>query len=533
LNARIKLQDFAEHLEDGKPCPVCGSLSHPEPMVRADLDDMIAQLSINKIELKKSEKELSYLRNATEKAGLEFTNVSDSISDIDKEISDKNNDLQKHLESYIWTDYPHDNLANIKNDLVIAEKAYNDLKKLDKELSNQEKQIDKLQNESKGIEDNLKELNNELIKLNTQKDSLIELISKEYAEDNLSRDENVIQIEIEELETLIRDIEEKYIAFEKDIKDNQSEIDGLTGELKQLQNSFKEKKKSRESTWNIIQQLLTDSDYDSLEIIESILNKKIDSKKIRSDINEYKRELHSTTEKLSDLKDKIADREYDRNEHNQLIEELEGIVEQINTMQKEIGGLEKVIGNLKVDLNKSKELNKQLEKINSRIENLKTLAGLFKANGFVNYALSFHLQEITVFANKRFSKLTNNRLNLELTNDNDFQIRDFMNNGKVRSIKTLSGGQSFQVSLSLALALADKVQQQLKAEKNFFFIDEGFGTLDDEALESVFQTLRSLSSEDKIIGVISHVESLKQNIELYLNVVNHKDNGSIIRYSWE
>jgi exonuclease SbcC len=61
----------------------------------------------------------------------------------------------------------------------------------------------------------------------------------------------------------------------------------------------------------------------------------------------------------------------------------------------------------------------------------------------------------------------------------------------------------------LLLALADKVQQQLKAEKNFFFIDEGFGTLDDEALESVFETLRSLSSENKIIGVISHVESSK------------------------
>jgi len=91
--------------------------------------------------------------------------------------------------------------------------------------------------------------------------------------------------------------------------------------------------------------------------------------------------------------------------------------------------------------------------------------------------------------------LTRQKLSLELSDDNSFIIRDFLNDGKTRSVKTLSGGQTFQAALSLSLALADDIHKISGAEENFFFLDEGFGSLDKEALGIVFDTLKALRKE--------------------------------------
>jgi exonuclease SbcC len=107
-----------------------------------------------------------------------------------------------------------------------------------------------------------------------------------------------------------------------------------------------------------------------------------------------------------------------------------------------------------------------------------------------------------------------------------------MNGGKQRSVKTLSGGQTFQASLALALALADNIQKITESNQNFFFLDEGFGSLDKESLSIVFDTLKSLRKENRIVGVISHVEEMQQEIETHLQIENHEEKGSIIHPSW-
>src|SRR5690606_35218867 len=136
-------------------------------------------------------------------------------------------------------------------------------------------------------------------------------------------------------------------------------------------------------------------------------------------------------------------------------------------------------------------------------------------------------------ANGRFYKLTRQQLRLEVTDKNEFQVRDYLNNGKVRSVKTLSGGQTFQASLSLALALAESVQQQNRANQNFFFLDEGFGSLDKESLQTAFETLKALRKENRIVGIISHVEELQQEIDIFLNIINDPFAGSKIIGNWE
>ena len=100
-------------------------------------------------------------------------------------------------------------------------------------------------------------------------------------------------------------------------------------------------------------------------------------------------------------------------------------------------------------------------------------------------------------------------------------------------MKTLSGGQTFQASLSLALALADNIHSLTHSGHNFFFLDEGFGSLDKESLGVVFSTLKTLRRENRIVGVISHVEDLQQELETYLKIMNNPENGSLISKSWE
>ena len=127
--------------------------------------------------------------------------------------------------------------------------------------------------------------------------------------------------------------------------------------------------------------------------------------------------------------------------------------------------------------------------------------------------------------------MTRGQLQLQLGENNEFEVIDFLNEGKSRSVKTLSGGQAFQVSLSLALALAESVQSKSKANKNFFFIDEGFGTLDSESINIVFETITELLKDNRIVGIISHVEELKERIPLSLTIINDSERGSVIKSS--
>jgi exonuclease SbcC len=94
-------------------------------------------------------------------------------------------------------------------------------------------------------------------------------------------------------------------------------------------------------------------------------------------------------------------------------------------------------------------------------------------------------------------------------------VRDLLNEGRTRAVKTLSGGQKFQVALCLALALADNIHAQTQSTNNFFFLDEGFGSLDKDSLTEVFETLKSLRKENRIVGVISRRRFTTRNRKLY------------------
>ena len=96
--------------------------------------------------------------------------------------------------------------------------------------------------------------------------------------------------------------------------------------------------------------------------------------------------------------------------------------------------------------------------------------------------------------------------------ENGFVVRDNANGGVCRLVSSLSGGETFLTSLSLALALSKQIQLKGQSPLEFFFLDEGFGTLDGNLLDTVIDSLERLSSKERVIGLISHVPELKNRI---------------------
>lgn len=155
---------------------------------------------------------------------------------------------------------------------------------------------------------------------------------------------------------------------------------------------------------------------------------------------------------------------------------------------------------------------------------------------FERYVLGVYFDEILFAANHRLSQMTSGRYELERQVDNfsgrrgnglDLEVFDQFT-GKKRSVKSLSGGEMFKASLSLAFGLSDVIQNELGGvEVNTLFIDEGFGTLDSDSLDQAVQVLMELNQSGRLIGIISHVDELKARIPSKI-LVNKGQNGSQI-----
>ncbi|MFC5703667.1 AAA family ATPase [Cohnella faecalis] len=161
------------------------------------------------------------------------------------------------------------------------------------------------------------------------------------------------------------------------------------------------------------------------------------------------------------------------------------------------------------------------------------LQSAFRGNAFVEYIAEEQLEQVCVAASERLGFLTSRRYALEVDAGGGFVIRDDANGGLKRPVSSLSGGETFLTSLALALALSVQIQLRGKYPLQFFFLDEGFGTLDPELLDTVITSLERLQHSLLSVGVISHVPELQARLPRKLHVTPAEPGGRGSRITFE
>ncbi len=249
--------------------------------------------------------------------------------------------------------------------------------------------------------------------------------------------------------------------------------------------------------------------------------------------NERKR-LAQAAKKLSDEKNEIVAREQEKTrilKEERTKEITDASVDDLKTTLAELTGSQKdiqqEIGGIRQKLKDNEELKSKHSERAQAVEGQKKectrwgllddLIGHSQGKTYRNFAQGLTFEMMVGHANRQLQKMNDRYL---LVRDNAqplaLNVIDNYQAGEIRSTKNLSGGESFIVSLSLALGLSKMASKNVRVDS--LFLDEGFGTLDEEALETALDTLSGLQQEGKLIGVISHIPTLKERIPAQIDI---------------
>lgn len=469
---------LAKELKDNHPCPVCGSVHHPNP---AKVPQSVV-----------SDKELELLRIKSETAEKEYRRTSENAAVLKNECEEIFKKLSKdckkvyetkdfELEDFDETSLPEQKskiLELCENTKALIDKNKNlldsELKKIERHQLLEEKiPIEKEQLEK--LEKELGQLNNHLIQHKTKIEA--DEKSVEQMKKNLQfSDRRAAVNEIEKIEESIKIAEsEQNQALEKFIEE-QNDIKALEGKAEELKKRTEKKDISKE-----------------VELIQSF-------------------------EKL-------------KNEKEQLEEEYSKLYSQ---NQSNKSALENILVASESFTKKQKEF--QLVSALSNTANGKLAQRKAKIM-LETYVQMTYFDRIIAHANKRFLIMSDGQY--ELTRKKiaadarsqaglDLNVIDHWK-GDERDVKTLSGGESFQASLSLALGLSDEIACSSGGIKiDTMFVDEGFGTLDADALQKAYSALAGISENGRLVGIISHVDYLKEKIDRQIVVTKSRTGGSSV-----
>jgi len=230
----------------------------------------------------------------------------------------------------------------------------------------------------------------------------------------------------------------------------------------------------------------------------------------------------------------LLEAERHKNITNQPLDELKGELDKLICLQREmqldLGGIRQKLkdnDNLRIkQQDRVKAIDAQKIEC-SRWNVLHELIGSVDGKKYRNFAQGLTFEMMIGHANRQLMKMTDRYL---LSRDEsqplELNVVDNYQAGHVRSTKNLSGGESFIVSLCLALGLSQMSSKNVRVDS--LFLDEGFGTLDDEALDTALETLAGLQHEGKLIGMISHVPALKERISTQIRVAPQTGGRSVI-----
>ncbi len=461
---------LAEDLAEGDPCPVCGSTNHP----------CLAKKSVTA----PTEADVNALKSAYDKERKNAEEISVKSGEIKGSYEAQTEEAEK-IVSELLGDCEIENASENAKKLITEITAY--IKETDAKIATEEKnakrksQLDEIiPNEEYRIRkaDEVIAKTREDISAHTaslesaekQSEVLAESLKFESKAD-ANAHKSALENTLRAMQTALENAEKKYSESEKEITE-------LSGKIKQLRLQLSESEKIDVDSVNSKKSVLTEE--------KTLLAKMQKDIAVRINANTVSlNNINKTSEELI----AIEKRKISLNALN-------------NTANGNISGKEKIM--------------------------LET------------YIQMTYFDRIIARANTRFMKMSGGQYELKRseTADNnrsqsglDLSVIDHYN-GTERSVKTLSGGESFKASLSLALGLSDEIQSSAGGIKlDTMFVDEGFGSLDPESLSQAFRALADLSDGNRLVGIISHVADLKEKIDKQVIITKEKAGGSKIEIS--
>ena len=452
LNRLITLQrlgaaaKLAATLQDGEPCPVCGSTSHPTLAVSEEIIPTDEDIELAEKIVKRRQMEKDSAVNAVGKISGNVDALNDALKNFDSDLNfeDAQKDFDAAQKSAAELD---DARKNLKTGESLTEELY---KNLDAARANLEK-VFKVAENLRGIV--------------AEKKSQI---PAEYLSDT------------------------KKISA--DLQKNQAKKSKLDAAFQNAEKIFQQSSNQKSTLEG------------SLKIAENVHGDA--AKKIEGKVKPN----------IADLKAKSDAAQNNYLEKYKAVTAIEGNLKSLENIARNLKNLATAIADAEENHNMWKKLS---ETANGKLS-------------FQRYYLNSMFQHVIREANLRLEKMSGGRYqfrNKETTDGRrsaglDLEIFD-ANSGSCRDVATLSGGESFLASLSLALGLSAVVKNTSGGIKlDTIFIDEGFGSLDSETLDYAINTLIDLQSGGRLVGIISHVEELKQRVSNRLEITKHKDGST-------
>ncbi|WP_026914876.1 AAA family ATPase [Christiangramia portivictoriae] len=491
LKLRASLQEHRKNLVDGKPCPLCGATHHPlaedneanASVLETEITSLSKKYESSRDQLTREASKLETLRNS-------FTELSEKLKTLQQQEKEQIQQLSIHFEefSHIKTreefqEYEksleeklqdlaemerYSRLGNAyKNALPIAE-ALQEIIEAGKTLK---LQIERLYSGS-NIQNDVQQLHTNWIRLLQERDHTEEqlaAISSQYAK----------------------------------IMENQRLVESDLANFCEKHN-FESIEEARKN-------LLSESQASDFRKERQLIADRLTSARASG---------KTLLEQLSRLK-KIEPEQ----ERDMLEKQLQEKTTELASMETACKEIERVLKNYEEQVDRKTKLQEEIaekEKLSKRWRILNELIGDSKGKKFNDFAQDLTLFRLLSLANVRLKDLNDRYLidKPEEKEDDGLVAIDQHMGGQRRSVKTLSGGETFILSLSMALALSDLASKNV--EINSLFIDEGFGTLDPETLDQTLDTLERLQAESsKTIGIISHVDSLKERISTQIKLTRN------------
>lgn len=518
---------FALDLQEGKPCPVCGSLYHPNPATIQTEVLSLEQLQDlqDKVERFKEKQEQAYQSVLSQQQKI--TSLLTTI-EIKKKALHIEEELSKELFIKLLYFEEQDkmkyqmNYQEEKAEIEYREKLVSTIENDKKKLIQIQNQYDVLQEEIIQDDARYKHLSQMIYKIETEYPDIHETRLNEVW--NLMNNSYLsLDVHIKEIETNYHDIKQQLSLHH----DRENQLDHqLLETKKQYLRVYESFVKEMEKDFSNEEEFLH-----YYQMISHLLE-------LENNYQDFVIQKETIFKRYNDLKEEIKDKQETNVET--LKQELDGLTIKKNDCYQEVVTKQTIINqnsNIIKELKHDDKKLKQAWKSYMQYYDLHAMtSGKNKHKlSFERYILAAYFNQILDYANIELARMSQGRYRFYIREDVkgnakqglDLDVLDF-ETGVKRDVKSLSGGESFKASLSLALGLSNMIQGYAGAmEWNTLFIDEGFGSLDSESLDQSLDVLLDLKNDNKCIGIISHVDELKERIDSKI-IVEKTKQGSIV-----